>query len=99
MTRFFAKLLLGLSAAMLTTASLAEDVTPTEHRGSYARNGRIHVGLFGHPDGPPLTTGHGDNWITGNQLYLYRLKDGSTTRISTDPNANHMYPHGEKTPK
>lgn len=38
-------------------------------------------------------------WIEGNQLYMYRLKDGSTVRVSTDPNANYMYPHGEKTPK
>jgi len=86
-TRFFAKLLLGLSAAMLATASFGEDVTRTEHRGSYARNGRIHVGLFGHPDGPPLTTGHGDNkpsWSkTGERLVFFRgVKEASPWRTS-----------------
>ena len=34
-----------------------------------------------------------------NQLYLYRLADGSTTRVSTDPNADYMFAHGEATPK
>ena len=34
-----------------------------------------------------------------NQLYMYRLADGSTTRVSTNPNANYMFPHGEKSPK
>ena len=38
-------------------------------------------------------------WSSGNQIYLYRLKDGSTIRVSTDPNANYMYPHGDKSPK
>jgi hypothetical protein len=38
-------------------------------------------------------------WGGRNQIYMYRLKDGSTTRVSTDPNANYKYPHGEKTPK
>lgn len=34
-----------------------------------------------------------------NQLYRYRLKDGSTIRVSTDADANYMFPHGEETPK
>jgi len=34
-----------------------------------------------------------------NQLYMYRLKDGSTIRMSTDPKGNYMFPHGEATPK
>lgn len=34
-----------------------------------------------------------------SQLYMYRLKDGSTTRVSTNPAANYMFPHGEATPK
>ncbi|MCS7239585.1 MAG: hypothetical protein NZ899_15160 [Thermoguttaceae bacterium] len=33
-----------------------------------------------------------------NQLYMYRLDDGSTTRISTNPNADYRYPHGEAAP-
>ena len=34
-----------------------------------------------------------------NQLYLYRLKDGSTIRVSTNAGADYMFPHGEATPK
>ena len=33
-----------------------------------------------------------------NQLYVYRLEDGSTKRISTNPNADYRYPHGEAAP-
>ena len=87
MTRFFANLLVGLPAAMLAAASFGEEVTRTEHRGSYARNGRIHVGLFGHPDGKPLTTDHGDNkpsWSkTGDRLVFFRgVKEASPWRTS-----------------
>ena len=32
-------------------------------------------------------------------LYLYTLKDGATTRVSTAPRADYRYPHGENTPK
>jgi len=35
----------------------------------------------------------------GGKLYLYSLEDGSTKRVSTDDNANYIYPHGEATPK
>lgn len=34
-----------------------------------------------------------------NQLYMYRLDDQTTTRVSTNPAANYMFPHGEKSPK
>ena len=34
-----------------------------------------------------------------NQLYMYRLKDGSTIRVSTNADADYMFPHGEATPK
>lgn len=34
-----------------------------------------------------------------NQLYMYRLKDGSTARVSTNAGADYMFPHGEKSPK
>ena len=38
--------------------------------------------------------------MTGkNQLYMYRLKDGSTTRVSVDKNADYMFPCGEASPK
>ena len=30
--------------------------------------------------------------LRGNQLYMYRLKGGSTIRISTDPNADYNVP-------
>ena len=33
-----------------------------------------------------------------NQLYVYRLDDGSTKRVSTNPQANYQYPHGEAAP-
>ena len=33
-----------------------------------------------------------------NQLYVYRLEDGSTKRVSTNPQANYQYPHGEAAP-
>jgi hypothetical protein len=32
------------------------------------------------------------------QLYVYRLEDGSTTRVSTDAAADYRYPHGEAAP-
>ena len=33
-----------------------------------------------------------------NQLYVYQLEDASTKRISTNPNADYRYPHGEAAP-
>lgn len=33
-----------------------------------------------------------------NQIYVYRLEDGSTRRVSTKPNADYRYPHGEAAP-
>ena len=33
-----------------------------------------------------------------NQLYVYQLADGSTRRVSTNPNADYRYPHGEAAP-
>jgi len=84
---------------MLAAASLGEEVTQTEHRGSYALNGRIHVGLFGHPDGEPLTTGHQDmkpSWSkTGDRQEMAvfdlatlktktRLNEWSMIRVATE---------------
>ena len=87
MTRLFVKLLLGLVAVMSAIPSLGEEVTQTEHRGSYTVNGQIHVGLFGHPDGSPLTTGHTDmkpSWSkTGDRLVFFRsVKEASPWRTS-----------------
>jgi len=33
-----------------------------------------------------------------NQLYVYRLEDGSTKRVSTNAGADYRYPHGEAAP-
>lgn len=33
-----------------------------------------------------------------NQLYVYRLEDGVTKRVSTNPSADYRYPHGEAAP-
>jgi len=33
-----------------------------------------------------------------NQLYVYRLDDGSTKRVSTNATADYRYPHGEAAP-
>jgi Tol biopolymer transport system component len=33
-----------------------------------------------------------------NQLYVYRLEDGSTQRVSTQPRSDYRYPHGEAAP-
>jgi Tol biopolymer transport system component len=32
------------------------------------------------------------------QLYVYRLEDGSTKRVSTNAGADYRYPHGEAAP-
>jgi hypothetical protein len=32
------------------------------------------------------------------QLYVYRLEDGSTQRVSVNPAADYRYPHGEAAP-
>jgi Tol biopolymer transport system component len=33
-----------------------------------------------------------------NQLYVYRLEDGTTRRVSADARADYRYPHGEAAP-
>jgi hypothetical protein len=33
-----------------------------------------------------------------NQLYVHRLGDGVTRRVSADANADYRYPHGEAAP-
>ena len=52
----------------------------TGYRGSYFKNGEIHVNEYGTPEGKPLTSGHHDfkpSWSkTGNMLVFFRrLKD------------------------
>lgn len=65
---------------------------------------------FANEEGKPFWIAY-PRWIEGeaaviyhsgesgkNQLYVYRLKDGSTTRVSTNPDADYRYPHGEAAP-
>ena len=77
MERYLRNLVFGLAAVMPITTCLGEEVTPTEHRGSYALNGRIYVGRFGHPDGEPLTDGPLDmkpSWSKeGDLLVFFRV--------------------------
>jgi len=35
----------------------------------------------------------------GGKLFLYKIDDGSTRKVSTDDKADYRYPHGEATPK
>lgn len=62
---------------------------------------------FANPDRKPIWYAY-PRWIDGesaivyhsgetgrNQLYVYRLADGSTRRVSTNPQADYRYPHGE----
>jgi len=41
---------------------------------------------------------HMTNQTGKGQLYVYRLADGSTRRVSTNANADYRYPHGEAAP-
>ena len=65
---------------------------------------------FANEDGKPIWFAY-PRWIDGesavvyhsgetgkNQLYVYRLDDGSTKRVSTNPQADYRYPHGEAAP-
>lgn len=65
---------------------------------------------FANPEGKPIWFAY-PRWIedesaviyhsteTGKgQLYVYRLADGSTRRVSTNPAAVYLYPHGEAAP-
>jgi len=65
---------------------------------------------FANEEGKPLWFGY-PRWIDGGkaviyhackpgncQLYVYRLEDRSTKRVSTDPKADYRYPCGEDAP-
>ena len=58
------------------------EVKSTGYRGSYFRNGEIHVNEYGTPEGKPLTSGHQDfkpSWSkTGDMLVFFR-------RLKNDP--------------
>ena len=57
-------------------------LTSTGYRGSYFKNGEIHVNTYGTPEGKPLTSGHQDfkpSWSkTGDMLVFFR-------RLKNDP--------------
>jgi hypothetical protein len=65
---------------------------------------------FANEEGKPIWFAYA-RWIDGEsavvyhstetgkgQLYVYRLDDGSITRVSTNPQADYRYPHGEAAP-
>jgi Tol biopolymer transport system component len=65
---------------------------------------------FANADGKPIWFAY-PRWIDGEsaviyhstgtgkgQLYVYELQDGSTKRVSTNPEADYRYPHGEAAP-
>ena len=58
-------------------------VEPTPFRGSYFKNGQIHVNTYGTPEGKPVTSGHQDfkpSWSkTGDMLVFFR-------RLKNHPN-------------
>jgi len=62
------------------TANMAK--AGTGYRGSYFKNGEIHVGIYGTPEGKPLTSGHQDfkpSWSkTEDMLVFFR-------RLKNDP--------------
>jgi len=72
--------LLAASSAVSADESGQASVKSTGYRGSYFKNGEIHVDEYGTPEGKALTSGHQDfkpSWSkTGNMLVFFRrLKD------------------------
>jgi hypothetical protein len=49
-------------------------------------------------DGETAVVYHMMDHTGKGQLYVYRLKDRTTTRVSTNPAADYRYPHGEAAP-
>jgi hypothetical protein len=72
--------------AMSGWSNAADDVKPTKFRGVYDVNGRLHVGLFGEPDGKPITDGPNDLkpcWSpTGDKIVFFRTPR-LTTQVSS----------------
>jgi len=83
-----AALIVAMMASPLATDILPAgergktDRTSTGYRGSYFKNGEIHVNTYGTPEGKPLTSGHQDfkpSWSkTGDMLVFFR-------RLKNDP--------------
>jgi Tol biopolymer transport system component len=49
-------------------------------------------------EGEAAVVYHMMNQTGKGQLFVYRLEDGSTNRVSTNPRADYRYPHGEAAP-
>jgi len=49
-------------------------------------------------DGEAAVVYHAKKGAANGELYLYRLKDGSTKRVSTNAGADYRYPFGEAAP-
>ena len=77
MNRLYCHLLLAVGAFSQVSLCLADAPAPTALKGVYAVNGRLHVNLFGAPEGDPITTGPGDmkpSWSkTGNKIVFFRM--------------------------
>lgn len=76
MKRFSYHLLLAGIMVIHVNSASAEDATPTEFKGVYDVDGRLHISLFGKPDGKPLTDGPNDlkpSWsMTGDKIVFFR---------------------------
>ncbi|MBL7115693.1 MAG: ankyrin repeat domain-containing protein [Kiritimatiellae bacterium] len=74
--------LLGGKPDVLKKSEPENNIEPTIFRGSYFKNGEIHVNTYGTPEGKPLTSGHQDfkpSWSkTGDRLIFFR-------RLKNDP--------------
>jgi Tol biopolymer transport system component len=82
LSAIFALTELPSTAAEESADICKEEVKSTGYRGSYFKNGEIHVNEYGTPEGKPLTSGHQDfkpSWSkTGDMLVFFR-------RLKNDP--------------
>ena len=66
-----------LVAAACLGADAIQEASTSGLKGVYAVNGRLHVSVFGTPDGQPITTGPGDmkpSWSkTAGKIVFFRL--------------------------
>jgi Tol biopolymer transport system component len=71
-------MLRAVFAMVAATPAFGDEAVATDLRGAYTVNGRIHVGLYGTPEGEPITTGPGDmkpSWSkTGDKIVFFRMK-------------------------
>lgn len=77
------RLFVILALAVLSPiAAKSDDAVDAKFRGSYYVDGEIHVGIYGSPEGKPLTSGHDDfkpSWSkTDDRLVFFR-------RVKNDP--------------